>query len=410
MKRQLRFKLILFLLGATLSLLISLNPVFSLGVAPSSYSVDLAEANQQYKIRIINSEGTDRILQITAKGALADYVTLSETVFGVSSNEATKTIYYTLNLPDDLPPGPQRLDIVISELPDQDSQNGAFLGASLQVSQKLVVNVPYPGIYLTGDLFVNGNQVNVPLTFTAHVVNRGQEFSSVSGQVRILSPLNEELGVVLLPQTTIGGVSDKKLVATFAGLPNPGMYTAQGLIYYNGQTLPLERNFAIGNLLVTATGINVKDFDLGDIAKLTIALENKWNQQVNDVYADLTMYTSDGRVISTFTTSPTTLSPYQRGSLDAFWDTDGIPIGEYTIRVNLYYAGQSSEHIFDAAVGVSGIDITKQSLGGQVIAGGATEEDKDNSLVMLFILLIVVVIVINLVWLGVVKKMMSKKK
>ncbi|GIU70266.1 MAG: hypothetical protein KatS3mg002_1502 [Candidatus Woesearchaeota archaeon] len=111
------WKLNLFLMSLLVLLLLSVD-VSALGVAPSKNIIDIDKANLEYTLSIINNDNKDLNLLIIPQGEYAKYVVLDPYV-SLSSSEKEKEIKYTLNLPKDLPPGPNKIILLVVELPSK---------------------------------------------------------------------------------------------------------------------------------------------------------------------------------------------------------------------------------------------------------------------------------------------------
>lgn len=397
-------------LGIMLLFLLS-SQVAAFGVAPSSYSLNHDRNSYDLKLRVVNSQQEDLFIKIEPRGELAKYVELDEDKFFLSHNESSKTVHYTLTLPDDLSPGENNLDIVVEQLPDENSDDySTIVSASVSIIQKVVVHVPYPGKYLTGKLFVESTGVNKPIVFTSHVTNKGQDDLLVSGKIIIYGPTNEIIDELLISPSSVATISDQKLIATDAGLQHPGTYYAESVLNYGGEQLVLRKTFVVGEALVEAKNIVVDKFSLGDIAKLTIYLENKWNQKIDDLYVVVKMLDKNGNTVSSFKTTSIALDSSALGQVQGFWETEGLSPGEYDLAVNLYYKDKMTQQFFKAVVGVDSLHIISPGVSGQVIGQPdyVPDSQKGSRTTNLLIVLVIVLIAINFGWLLLMKRKNKK--
>ena len=139
--------------------------------------------------------------------------------------------------------------------------------------------------------------------------------------------------------------------------------------------------------------INVGDFNLGEVAKFDIVIENMWNQLLKDVYGELIVLDKDGTEYTRFKTATVNLEPYGTSLLEAYWSTKNVPIGEYDLDLTVFYEGKSTNRLIEAEVNIDSIK-TESFIIGQVISG-KERIGRDT----LLLLLVFVLVIINIGWL-----------
>ena len=150
-------------------LVLTIGDILALGVTPGKNTLIYpSELNGTFSFKILNSEHKNFGVSISVSGELEDYIKLSETNYIFSSNEDSKEIFYTLNIPENLSYGEHKTQIVISEMEEGDSNFGGNVG----VITGLSIFVPYPNKYIESDLHVF-NDPNKTV-FLIPVLNRGQ--------------------------------------------------------------------------------------------------------------------------------------------------------------------------------------------------------------------------------------------
>ncbi|MFP4119066.1 MAG: hypothetical protein ACLFTH_03350 [Candidatus Woesearchaeota archaeon] len=383
------------------------SSVFAFGVAPSQYSFDIDEDIDELKLKVINSQNEDLMLSIRATGELGKYIDLPKDTIAVRPSENEKTLHYKIDLPDELPSGISEGAIVVKNIGGSSADGDSVVSASVAVRQKIKVFSPYPDRYLDGDLFVQSTDLSRPVTFSAHVKNKGSQATDVSGSILIRTPANAEVGRVSLDKTHIEALSAKKLRVSFDDLENPGVYIAEAHLNYGDEHLSLEKQFMVGNKEIVVNDVSVDEFRLGEIVRLDIDLMNDWNQKIRDVSAEIEVLDDSGTIVDTSETTSTDIKSYDDASLEAFWDTEGIDPGTYDIAVRLLYDDVVSEYYFNAAVGADSIKVSSDELSGKV---AGNDDDADGpDIYTIVVLLIIAIIVINISWFVLIKKKMLNK-
>lgn len=387
--------LLIIFWGATLLLLFP-QIAFSLGVAPSFYNLNSDAGVHTLKLRVLNSYGEDMYVQLEPRGDLAQYVDYDSKLVQLLPSEESKTLYYSLTIPDNLQPGPNILQMAILQLPDDASATErTAVNARISVIQKITVFVPYPGSYLTGTLFVGEADTNEAITFSSHLISKGDQEVNVSGTVRILGPTNEILGTVNIPETSISPETDKRLTVSFPGLSNAGYYQAESIIRYNGKELTLRKDFSVGSKNVKVTNLVVDRFRLGEIVKLQANLENEWNSKIDELYMTVKILNEQGLTISEFSSSPTSIASYETKTLDAFWDTQNVPSGNYDVAVDLFFDDKVVETFFKTVVGIDSVSFRGEGLTGNVLDDG-TDAKGGISTLNLVVFLVIILLIINI--------------
>ena len=66
---------------------------------------------------------------------------------------------------------------------------------------------------------------------------------------------------------------------------------------YDNEITKVEKEFEIGEDFLEILEINIKDFQLGGIAKFDSLVENKWTSDLEDVYLNIIVYNDKGEVM-----------------------------------------------------------------------------------------------------------------
>lgn len=395
--------LMLIILGVLSSAFVS-----GLGVAPSREILSYDTQEHSYTVRAVNNEHKDMTVLIYAQGELAQYATVSEKQLDISSYEGEKSFSYAIKLPENLEPGTRNLSIVIIEVPphtDIPDTQASTIVSTVSVKYQLRVNVPYPGKYAEGVLYITESQEKNAVTITTNIVNKGVErINSASVETVIRGPTNQELA--RLKSENVNGIDSKsygQVVQTWTA-SNPGEYYAEVIVNYDDKQFIIKRTFTVGNYNVEIKSLVVKNFKLGTVAKFDMDILNNWNQNINNAYGEIKIMDKQGNQLDSVKTVNFDMSAQSTTTISTYWDAKNIKVGEYDLRAIVYYLDKSTERLFKAVIGIDSIEIADQGSTAAVIA--AKSEGKQLSL---FYILVIISLIVNVAWF-VYYKFLRKKK
>ncbi len=400
MKKANISKTILFLLAV----IILIQPVLALGVTPARSVIDFEPGlRKSVTIKIMNNEHKIFKAIAYARGELANYTKIKDTIITLTEHDDYKELTYELILPDSMKkPGMHTSEIIILELREFADKEETVVTATASVSSQVRLRVPYPEKYAEAQLHISGADVEEGINFVIPIFNYGtQDIRSAKAKIRILGATYDEVAVLNTNEISLKATKEGKLAAIWQAEVNPGMYHAVAEIDYDGNPIKIEQNFEVGNMVIDIEDIRVDDFVLGDIAKFDIYLRSRWNQPIENVHADVSISDKNQRLHSSKTAS-IDMPPFTQRKLEAYWDTKGISVGVYNVDVILHYGGKITERLFEVNVN---IDSIRTALTAEVIApkGGL---DRNTILVTL----VIIMIAINIGWFIYIKKIRKNKK
>ncbi len=372
--------------------LICITTVSALEITPTRKIFDFKPAESiEGTFTVINSEHKALRLAISAKGELAEHIKLKDFVVDLQETDEQREFSYIIEMPDSFDKaGSHEAEIAVIAVPVQPRESDSFVGTSISLATKIRVRVPYPGKYAEASLAVSDTGESVK--FVMPVSNLGtQAINSAVGTINVLGPTNERLATVQSVEQSIAPSTTKELTASWDGTKNPGNYVADATISYDGQTTRASKVFSVGNLVVRILRAEVKSFKLGGIAKVLLTIKSEWNQPVQNVYAELFVYTDPSEVNSVYDSKSTTisLSALATDTLPVYWDTRGLTSGTYVGKVVLHYSDRTVEEKFS-------FRIASDSFDAQLLSGKVTEAPAKNSLSWLPLVLVAVVVLIGL--------------
>jgi len=399
MKTKLLFMLVFILIVLTM------QNVSSIGITPGRTTINFESGlSKEVSFSIVNSEHKDMSVVFTVRGDLADSVTLTQAYAEFLSTEETKTFSYFVNLPDKIEkPGLYETEIVALEMPKDIKEKGTFVGATIAVVTQLRVYVPYPDKYLEGE--VNVMDSDGKTMFFIPVVSRGKlDIVNVKAVIDIYTGLNEKIASIESDTKSLNSLERKELVAEWDANVNPGKYLAVVTIIYDNEVLKLEKEFNVGEMALEILEINVRDFRLGEIAKFDALVENKWANDLKDVYLNILVYNDEGEIMADFKSPTYDIPALSKSEMVSYWDTGGVHEGTYDGKLILKFGEESKERNIQMKITDDSIEVI--GLTGHVVVRERGTFDLTNILVIVIILLIVV----NIIWFVVIKRIMKKKR
>ena len=380
-----------------LAILLS-NNVYSLGVATTRKTFDFEpSAKMQGSFIVLNDEGKDLRVFISVRGEVAQYVTLHDSIVTFKQEESQKSFAYDLNLPASFDkPGAHTGEIVIMEIPLGAEAGGAFVGTTIAVVSEIIVRVPYPGKYAETKLEVSEANVNETVSFIVPVINLGEEnIAKAKGSISVLGPTNEELAKLETDERAVKAKSTEELKTSWLAAVSPGVYHASLKVDYDGKFAQAEKNFFVGNLMIDILNVTVKDFKLGGIAKFNILMENKWNQPVDDIFAEIVIENDKGDQVAQIKSASTSIKALSKGELSAFWDTEGMVEGSYNAKLIIHYADKTTEKQIKLAVALDRIDAFLPGGTARAVQKEAAQQIGRDTWLMV---LVFILIIVNIGW------------
>jgi len=365
----------------------------ALGIAPATESLSFEPGLERtFSIKVINRDGKEVKALITAGGELGEYVELNENYVYFSEGEKEKKISYTIRLPEGMEePGPHRAEIMVMELPPEEGGGMTKVSAILSVTYVLTVNVPYPGKYAKARLFVSGFKLKRESNFLVEVENLGSLTIFAIAVIDILGPLGEKITTLTSDEVSIDP-KEKEVIAVKWIPEIQGEYFARVDVIYNDHSTRDEKKVTIGELMVDIDSISTGEFSLGGIAKFNILVENKWNREIPDVYAEVTIKDRGGKEYTRTKTASSKLEPFGKQMLIAYWDTERVDQGDYVMSVVLHYEGTETTKEFDVKVFLDKIEV---ALVGMIVEGPS--EEPEIPTVYIFTFVVIILSVMNIV-------------
>ncbi|MEM4268036.1 MAG: hypothetical protein QXK37_04365 [Candidatus Woesearchaeota archaeon] len=307
--------------------LLFIGKASAFGVGPSRVSLEYSPEEIQKEIYLFNEELTPKNVTTIVTGDLKEYIDIGEW-FVFSSGEQRKKVYYKLRLPEGLPAGETKTEIIFTAEPF--AREG--VAATTTVRHRIFVVVH--GV--SADIaFVQNN-------LRLKIKNLEDVSQDVSGSLSVLD--NEvEVQRFAIQQTTLTPKEEKILEFLFSG--DAGEYTATLVLNYNGRLLKKELEFIVGEKQLEIKRISAQMVRAGEIAKIEALVSTDWNKQISNIKGR--MYLKKGEQTFAFSKIPEFALPAESEVLvPAYIDATSVPSGTYILEIVLDYGKESRKEVY----------------------------------------------------------------
>jgi hypothetical protein len=392
--------------GILLVVLLALPGVYSLGITPGRTTVDYEDGfEKEVSFSVLNNEHKNMQILLMVQGELNDSVTLYDNVVEFMPSEESKQFKYKIKLPSRIAkePGLHTAEVVALEVPKA-SASGTYVGATVAVVSQLYVQVPCPGKCIELDLNVLDGEENSTATFIVPVINRGKlGIGEVRATIDIYTPLNQKIATLETDYYPLEAGKRTELTAKWEVNAPSGDYLAKVNVFYDGESKQFEKVFSIGSQMLTIESILVNNFQLGEIAKLQILVENKWNQELTAVFANLLVYNKDSQVMADVKSASESIPALTKKELIAYWDTVGVQEGEYNGKLMVAYGQKSTDKNLILKVSENNLDIA--GVGYAIRPQGG----KGVNITTILLVLVILLFIVNLAWFVFFRRLIGKK-
>lgn len=326
-------------------------------------------------------------LFVFAEGDFSESVTFDKTNF---TGVTTFTAY--IDLPAETTKyGKNKLYIKVKEVFEAE----AGIGTKLEIGALIVIRVPYPGKYAEIRSFeINEVNENESVIFISKIENMGSQEIIANVSVDIFSE-EQFIESIFLGSKKIRFRETKSFAGATKGY-NAGVYNATAILDYEGAVKgENKKQFKVGGLFVDI--INwTSEIIQGKIGEFEIEIESKWNNNIENVYAEVNI-SKKGGFSDFFKTPSVKLGRWEKTKLKGFVNAENLEAGEYNAKITLFYEGKTTEKIVNARV-VSG-ELSTAAIKYIILAG----------IGVVVILIIIAVVVVLLLKINKLKKINRSK-
>ncbi len=306
------------------------NSVYAIRIYPDTLRIEFVpnfEGSFEFRVG-----GAEKI-EVYKKGALADYVYFSQTIF---ENQGIFTV--TVKLPEHIDtPGDNIILIGAREYSDK----GGTVGGVAAIQTPIVIRVPYPGVYIDTGLSVPDSSVDETITITIPIKNLGtNDIKSASASIFIFDSDNVMVKTIHTKGISVKSRSESNLVVSLnTTAMRSGTYRAIANLTYDGNHMSFEKYFKIGVLSVNILDYT-REFLKDKISRFELEVESKWNSRIDNLFSEIQIFNTT-KYIDTLRTPTVVLDPWQKTKLTAFFDTSDLGVGTYYAKITIFYADTS---------------------------------------------------------------------
>jgi hypothetical protein len=314
----------------------------ALGLSPVKTIVDFEPgASSTHGFNLISTVNREMDLSFRVDGALKDYITLSQDTMHFESGQSSQSLGFSLDLPNNLPPGPQEGYIIIEEMPSQDA-GGSTLSATFQMYHRVIVSAPYPEKHAEAGLSVAASGEDISITTVVRNVGT-MDISSLRVRFDVFDG-DELLDYYVADDEELKAGSEKEFIMLVEkGSARPGEYTINSTVDYDGNLIPLSKGMKIGKPYVEIMEYD-QVFVSDQINRFDVAFMNKWNRPVT-AFAVIHI-SREGEKVSEIKTISFETPPWRKEIITAYLDARKIEPGEYDASLTAHYENMTSEKQF----------------------------------------------------------------
>jgi hypothetical protein len=320
-----------------LAILLIPAPLNALGIAPGLYEVNYIPGKTYTASFSILGSGTFNI-SLQGDPDMVTNAQLSREGL-IEITDKNKDVEVTFVMPEFSTPGKHTLKVLVSQVPPSRYGRPSGFAALVAVAGQVITRVPYPDKYLVARIFADDAALGAKTFFDVEVYNRGSKvIDATSGRVDIVDPNNNIIDTI--PLTALSGFAPGKTDRIYAEWTpisqSPGVYVANATVNYDENTTHSSIRFLLGDMLMEILEIGIPEINQGDIAKISVIGQNKWNQELQ-AFATLKIEENEIQ-------SPTiNLGPWRSETFPLFLDTNTLTTGAHTAQVKLHYQDKTTE-------------------------------------------------------------------
>jgi len=324
-----------------LLILIPLVDAGSVGISPAYFNEHFEPGLKKTFIFTTFNSNPEEGIGIILEGELKEYAVLSENYI-----QGSGQFELTLTLPEKIEkPGTSTLFIKVFESKNLSKEEMVGIGGVAAIKAPINILVPFPGKYIESTFTINNVNEGEDTSYELEIKNLGTENITIQTLIEVFK--NNEPGKIILTEnfeeTPLQSTHILNIVNSLnTSQLEPGNYYATATIDY-GKKVILNDTFRIGKFLVDIVDYNYQ-FERGRINQFDIEIENKWNTQINQIFATVTI-TDEGKVVADFKTVSVGTSAWERKNITGFFDATGLESKRHLANIKLFYENTSSNKL-----------------------------------------------------------------
>ncbi|MFC2136036.1 hypothetical protein ACFLTH_15585 [Bacteroidota bacterium] len=263
-------------------------------------------------------------------GDLMEYATITK----IQKFDDQVLFNVLVQLPEELESGDHELFVGAKEKPPENA--GIVLTSRAQKLYifKVLYKERIANFHSLNTPDVNENE-ETTFSFTAESVSE-QEITNIYGSIFIHNFDNELVRTLRVPSFNLESAEAKTIEVDFdSARLIAGEYSAKADIFWEGEKTELTSKFNIGTLNIEILNFT-RNFTSGQINKIDIDVESKWNGQP-EFFAEI--FLNDNLIT---TTQTYILEPFETKRITGFLDLTDFGGGDYDFKIVLKYGSQST--------------------------------------------------------------------
>jgi hypothetical protein len=302
----------------------------SLGMGPAIIEVDY-EPGLKFEVKYHSvTDDSNNSLFIFADGDFKEYVKFDKTKI-VGSDTFTAFI----ELPNSVEIyGKRKLFITVAE--ENKIQDGKGLSTLLRVGALIQIKVPYPDKYAEiKTLDVNFANPGDPIAILLAVENLGTGELTPDASIVIRNEQEEILDTFILDKVLIPSLGINYYTKNKDTGYGSGTYNVTAIVNY-GKEIRDSRILRVGELFIDIVSISNESL-IGKINNFDLTIRSFWNNKLEEVYAEVQVYSSNMTLVDSFKTPSVDLYPWSDTYLKGYFNAEKLELGEYDANVTLHY-------------------------------------------------------------------------
>jgi len=341
------------LLGVSILFLMLMSGVTALGLGGRELLVrlDYEESKQyEYFYTIYHNDPTGpvdyEIFVQNKKGAAGKFFFISPDYYKDVQPGSKKPLNITVRFFEEPEyPGEHEVRVYVRAKPTEASGGGG-ISARPVVGVRFFVFVLYPFKYIRQpyDIYTPRLNINESGEFLIKVENLGTPtLNKITADIDIFD--SNTTHIKSLTTNTVRNLASREIGELRAPLSAQGIisgkYKAVVNLSWDENNTIQEADFIIGKKFVRV--LDYTDlFEVNAINKFEIKVASEWNDPIKELYAKIDVIDNDGKKVASFKSFTTNIDRLKTAKLEAYFDTTGIEIGDYTAIITLFYDGASS--------------------------------------------------------------------
>jgi len=287
-------------------------------------------------------------IHVSLEGDLAAYATINDS----NPDGPARNVEVTITFPEYLEPGVHILYLVATQATGPNAAMGGL--ASVRTGIRVFSLYPYKHPIFNA-VSANDMNINEKGNIGLSITNYGEEMiTAASGTITVYDEYNKTIAVLPTDTKSVGPYESQSLNAVLdASMYNltAGIYTAVGNLTYDDIDMNYTQaaQFIVGELNVNIVD-STKELIVNATNKYHVTLESDWAGDIDNVYARIT--TPNGDMIKT--PNIDLIKPGNgrkaAGQLEAYIETKGLSVGNYSFGITIYYDGQSVTKTLDVNI------------------------------------------------------------